>query len=311
MLDSVRGADMYYWIDREIAPDLDALGRHIVRAFGVRERPFHFEFFRLPDGELAALEVNMRQPGGLTVDMWNWTSDIDFYRAWAEVIVNGTTRLRGREAVVRDVGRPEGRPDLPAHARRRAPPIRASCSSTTSASTTCSRPRSATTATSCASHASTRCWPRRTRSWRGRSRVHVEERSWYSDALGQDMALKVHGHAGRPVVAFPSQDGRYWDFESWGMIEACAAFIDEGRARIISVDGIDWQSWTNQAIGPADRARRHDDYDRTRRRCCRRSAVPVGAGDQHQPPSPRRCPNSRTALRATASVLNTRTRRTA
>lgn len=93
VLDSVRGADMFYWIDREIAPDLDALGRHIVRAFGVRERPFHFEFFRLPDGELAALEVNMRQPGGLTVDMWNWTSDIDFYRAWAEVVINGTTSV--------------------------------------------------------------------------------------------------------------------------------------------------------------------------------------------------------------------------
>ena len=93
VLDSVRGADMYYWIDREIPADLDALGRHIVGAFGVRERPFHFEFFRLPDGELAALEVNMRQPGGLTVDMWNWTSDMDFYRAWAEVVVNGTTTV--------------------------------------------------------------------------------------------------------------------------------------------------------------------------------------------------------------------------
>jgi len=56
--------------------------------------------------------------------------------------------------------------------------------------------------------------------------------------------------------------GRYWDFESWGMVEACSAFIDEGRARIIAVDGIDWQSWTNQSISPADRGRRHDDYDR-------------------------------------------------
>ena len=93
VLDSVRGADMYYWIDREIAPDLDALGHHIVDAFGVRERPFHFEFFRVADGTLVALEVNMRQPGGLTVDMWNWANDIDFYRAWAEVVVNGTTTV--------------------------------------------------------------------------------------------------------------------------------------------------------------------------------------------------------------------------
>jgi ATP-grasp domain-containing protein len=93
VLDSVRGADMYYWIDREIAPDLDELGHHIVDAFGVRERPFHFEFFRVADGTLVALEVNMRQPGGLTVDMWNWANDIDFYRAWADVVVNGTTTV--------------------------------------------------------------------------------------------------------------------------------------------------------------------------------------------------------------------------
>ena len=94
VLDSVRGADMYYWIDREIAPDLDELGHRIVAAFDVRERPFHFEFFRLPDGQLAALEVNMRQPGGLTVDMWDWANEMDFYRAWAEVVVNGTTTVR-------------------------------------------------------------------------------------------------------------------------------------------------------------------------------------------------------------------------
>jgi hypothetical protein len=93
VLDSVRGADMFYWIDREIAPDLAELGARIVDAFGVRERPFHFEFFRQPSGDLAALEVNMRQPGGLTVDMWNWANDIDFYRAWADVVTRGTASI--------------------------------------------------------------------------------------------------------------------------------------------------------------------------------------------------------------------------
>jgi hypothetical protein len=94
VLDAVRGADMWYWIERQIAPDLAEVGERLVRAFGVRERPFHFELFRLPDGSLSALEVNMRQPGGITVDMWNWANDIDFYRAWAEVVVRGTTAIR-------------------------------------------------------------------------------------------------------------------------------------------------------------------------------------------------------------------------
>jgi hypothetical protein len=93
VLDAVTGGDMTYWLDRAIPGDLVAMGRHVAEAFEVRERPFHFEFFRQPDGELAALEVNMRPPGGLTVDMWNYANDADFYRAWAQVVVHGTTDI--------------------------------------------------------------------------------------------------------------------------------------------------------------------------------------------------------------------------
>jgi len=93
VLDAVRGADMFYWLGHEVPDDLEEVGRRTVRAFRVRERPFHFEFFRLDDGALVALEVNLRQPGGLTVDMFDYANDIDFYRAWAEVVTTGTTRL--------------------------------------------------------------------------------------------------------------------------------------------------------------------------------------------------------------------------
>jgi hypothetical protein len=82
-------ADVWYYCDREIAPDLADAGRRLVAAFGVRERFFHFEFFRLADGRLLALEVNVRPPGGLTVDMWNYQNDADLYRAWADLLVRG------------------------------------------------------------------------------------------------------------------------------------------------------------------------------------------------------------------------------
>ena len=87
--------------------------------------------------------------------------------------------------------------------------------------------------------------------------MHVEERTWHSPSLGHDMSLKVYGHDGRPVVAFPSQEGRYWDFQNWGMVDACAGFIEAGRMRIVAVDGIDWQTWANWDAHPGDRARRH------------------------------------------------------
>jgi esterase/lipase superfamily enzyme len=92
--------------------------------------------------------------------------------------------------------------------------------------------------------------------------MHVEERSWFSPALGHDMALKAYGHAGRPVVAFPSQEGRYWDFEAWGLVGACAGLLEAGRLRLVALDGVDWQSWTRWDSPPVDRARRHDAYDR-------------------------------------------------
>lgn len=93
VLESVRGADIYYWIARHVPGDLEAVGRRTVAAFGVRERPFHFEYFRVADGALVALEVNMRPPGGLTVDMFDYANDFDFYRAWAEVVVTGSTAI--------------------------------------------------------------------------------------------------------------------------------------------------------------------------------------------------------------------------
>ncbi len=93
VLEAVLGSDMTYWLPRDLPDDLRAIGLRTVKAFGVTERPFHFEYFRRPDGSYVALEVNMRQPGGLTVDMWDYANDIDFYRAWAEVVVNGTTEV--------------------------------------------------------------------------------------------------------------------------------------------------------------------------------------------------------------------------
>jgi biotin carboxylase len=80
--------DVYYYSEREIPRDLEEIGRRTVRAFDVRERFFHFEFFRTrEDRRLVALEVNMRPPGGLTTDMFNYANDIDVYREWANVVV--------------------------------------------------------------------------------------------------------------------------------------------------------------------------------------------------------------------------------
>ena len=80
--------DVYYYTVRDIPADIEQAGRKTARAFDVRERFFHFEFFRKSDGRIVALEVNMRPPGGLTTDMFNYANDIDIYHEWANVVVN-------------------------------------------------------------------------------------------------------------------------------------------------------------------------------------------------------------------------------
>jgi biotin carboxylase len=88
-----RGGDLYYYSHRQIPTDLERTGRKVARAFDASGRFFHFEFFRTQDGGLVALEVNMRPPGGLTTDMFNFANDIDVYAAWATLMVTGSVEL--------------------------------------------------------------------------------------------------------------------------------------------------------------------------------------------------------------------------
>lgn len=78
--------DLSYWSVREIPAQLRDFGRRTVQGFGLLERFFHIEFFRLPDGTHRALECNVRPPGGFTTDMMNYTADIDVYALWARVV---------------------------------------------------------------------------------------------------------------------------------------------------------------------------------------------------------------------------------
>ncbi len=78
---------------RVVPPALESLGRRCVQIFDVRERFFHMEFFQTGPEQYVALEVNMRPPGGYTTDMFNYACDIDIYRAWAHLLVNGDAGL--------------------------------------------------------------------------------------------------------------------------------------------------------------------------------------------------------------------------
>jgi esterase/lipase superfamily enzyme len=74
--------------------------------------------------------------------------------------------------------------------------------------------------------------------------------------------LIAYGHWGRPVLVFPSELGRRWDWEGSGMVEALAPLIDGGRVKLYCVDGADAYTWRADEVPLEERARRHGEYER-------------------------------------------------
>jgi len=73
--------------------------------------------------------------------------------------------------------------------------------------------------------------------------------------------LIAYGHWGRPVLVFPSELGRRWDWEGTGMVETLAPLIDGGRVKLYCVDGADAYTWRADEVPLEERARRHGEYE--------------------------------------------------
>ena len=62
--------------------------------------------------------------------------------------------------------------------------------------------------------------------------MNREYHKWHSPRLGREMELLAFGHAGVPVVVFPTSGGRFFEFEDRGMIATLAGKIDAGQCQI-------------------------------------------------------------------------------
>ncbi len=91
--------------------------------------------------------------------------------------------------------------------------------------------------------------------------MHREYHKWYSPRLGRDMELLVHGHAGLPVIVFPSSQGRFYEFEDRGMIGSIGYKIDNGEVQLYCLDSVDGESWYNRDVPPRWRIARHMTYE--------------------------------------------------
>lgn len=85
---------------------------------------------------------------------------------------------------------------------------------------------------------------------------------WFSNNLGRDMELLIFGHAGAKVLVFPTREGRFFDYENWGLVDALRDTINAGNIRLFCVDGVDSESLYCRCVPPQARLERHRGYER-------------------------------------------------
>jgi esterase/lipase superfamily enzyme len=85
---------------------------------------------------------------------------------------------------------------------------------------------------------------------------------WESPILRRPMELLWYGHAGRPMVWFPTSQGRFYQSEDFGLIDAVADLIEQGAIQVACLDSVDSESFYASRSHPAQRLARHDEYDR-------------------------------------------------
>ena len=93
--------DVFYFAESKMPQTYRTMGEKVVKAFQIKSRCFHIEFFKLNSdkpgfakkGEIVGLEANLRSPGGETPDLLNLVANTDYYKAYASMIVDDICHL--------------------------------------------------------------------------------------------------------------------------------------------------------------------------------------------------------------------------
>jgi esterase/lipase superfamily enzyme len=91
--------------------------------------------------------------------------------------------------------------------------------------------------------------------------MHRDYRRWHSPALGREMELLIFGHAGAPLLVFPTSHGRFHEFEDRGMVDALSYQLEQGWLQLICVDAVYGESWYNYGLDTDARMFREEQYE--------------------------------------------------
>lgn len=92
--------------------------------------------------------------------------------------------------------------------------------------------------------------------------MNREYHKWFSPSLQRDMELLIFGHAGDPILFFPTRTARFYDYENWQIIDALRRKIESGAIQVWCLDSIDNESFYAKNLLPSNRILRHLQYEK-------------------------------------------------
>ena len=85
---------------------------------------------------------------------------------------------------------------------------------------------------------------------------------WFSPNLNKDMDLVVYGNYGFALLMFPTAGADFLEYERFKLIDSIGWFLGEGKLKAFSINSINNESWLNNNMHPADKAIRHQQYNK-------------------------------------------------
>ena len=86
--------------------------------------------------------------------------------------------------------------------------------------------------------------------------------SWHSPNLGMEMPIVAYGHAGYPLLMFPTAAADFLEYERFHLIDSIKYHIEAGRLRAYSINSVNRYSLMNEQAPPWFKAELLSRYDR-------------------------------------------------
>jgi len=88
-----------------------------------------------------------------------------------------------------------------------------------------------------------------------------ELRSWWSPSLNKEMPIATYGDYGFALLLIPTAAADYLEYERFQLLDQIAAFVDDGKVKVFSIDSINNESWLNEQADPRQKSVRHRQWN--------------------------------------------------